>query len=246
MALSFLLFFNLLVWSSTTVECRNAVEKNQERTLEALANLGRSLEFNEYKSQLEKNLQFRPQINGKTFLDALAKKVGKTLKGGMSAVRRLKTAIEGAYNHTEGLPGNPCCELDESKIKEIDSDFLEKVDRDSFCYRQAGPDITPILTSQSILDVFKKNLEEFPLKGQYYGNVNGHHVSYPARRGRGCGDFDPRQRPWYAQGALPLPKLVVIALDASGSMFGGSSSVGSKCVSPNSLCQLARNTVSTQ
>ena len=244
MCRSFLLLIHLLVWSSTTVKCKNDAAKSTSLLLSALADMERSLGFDEYKSQLDNILELHPKINGTTFLDDLATKVGMTLSGAMTAVRRLKIAIEKDYNRTDGPTGIPCCEFDENAIEEIDSDFGRKLDRGSFCYRQSGPDVIPIRTNQSILEVFKSNLDEFPLKWQYYGNVNGHHVSYPARHTKRCGDFDPRQRPWYAQGVLPLPKLVVLALDASGSMFGGSSSVREKCLSPNSKCQLARDTVS--
>lgn len=59
---------------------------------------------------------------------------------------------------------------------------------------------------------------------QYFGSATGMFRIFPARHSRECGQYDPRERPWY-KGAVPLtisntvkPRHVVMLLDISLSM----------------------------
>ena len=53
----------------------------------------------------------------------------------------------------------------------------------------------------------------------FFGAQDGSFRIFPGRRYPTCGEFDPRQRPWYIA-ASSGPKNIVLVLDTSGSMAG--------------------------
>lgn len=72
--------------------------------------------------------------------------------------------------------------------------------------------------------MFKANNKEFNATGlykvlpnQYFGDRHGFFRMYPGRHFEKCGEYDPRERPWYLAGSA-APRSVIIIMDLSGSM----------------------------
>ncbi|KAJ8321750.1 hypothetical protein KUTeg_000221 [Tegillarca granosa] len=71
---------------------------------------------------------------------------------------------------------------------------------------------------RSVIDVMKKNYDDNNnILWQYFGSEDGTYINYPAVKLKSC-DYDPRFRPYYATGASPKPKDVVLTIDTSNSM----------------------------
>ena len=183
------------------------------RLSESLLSLG----FDDVGVKLADLLSTQQSQSGQIILEEISEKVSKKLSKGISSVRNLQKVIQESYNASEGQTGQACCEFSETKFP-MDSSFMVRVDRSAICNRNAT-DVGPIRTSAKVIEKMKENLASNEIKWQYYGNKNGFHVTYPARKSAECDNYDPRTRPWYTQGMLPLPKRVVIVLDSNEFMF---------------------------
>uniref|UniRef100_K1RDU8 VWFA and cache domain-containing protein 1 n=1 Tax=Magallana gigas TaxID=29159 RepID=K1RDU8_MAGGI len=98
-----------------------------------------------------------------------------------------------------------------------------QVDFDSMCVSTSGISSREkkYPTNNGILNTMKSNHKKNPsLLWQYVGFENGILINYPATKLSHCSSYDPRFRPFYKEGVSPMPKEVVIAVDASKSMTG--------------------------
>lgn len=96
--------------------------------------------------------------------------------------------------------------------------------------RVVGPlfqESTDIEVFATLTSTYTSSFEAEPnLKWQYVGSQTGVYSIFPATGRSSCTDYDPRLRPWYALGATPKKKDVVLIVDVSGSMgiaFGSQS-----------------------
>ncbi|XP_061186991.1 VWFA and cache domain-containing protein 1-like [Saccostrea echinata] len=136
------------------------------------------------------------------------------------ALGNLKTTIEEEYKlFSSQMTSRDCCDQAEYSY---DSRFRSKVDFENICVT------TSLLSSRQkkyptdkVLQAMKTNHRNNPsLLWQYVGLESGVLINYPATKLSDCNAYDPRYRPFYKTGASPVPKDVVVLVDASKSMTG--------------------------
>ncbi|XP_065940596.1 VWFA and cache domain-containing protein 1 isoform X3 [Magallana gigas] len=137
------------------------------------------------------------------------------------ALHLLRTNIEQDFlSFSSKRTTRECCENVEYKYV---NRFRAKVDFDSMCVTTSGISSRQkkYPTKNGILNTMKSNHKKNPsLLWQYVGFENGILINYPATKLSHCSSYDPRFRPFYKEGLSPMPKEVVIAVDASKSMTG--------------------------
>ncbi|KAJ8322155.1 hypothetical protein KUTeg_000626 [Tegillarca granosa] len=154
-------------------------------------------------------------LNGKNIVEKIANGISSKIEGLVKSLSNLRQAIE-----NDAFEDHPvfeeCCKASSLTQNTI---YRTDVNLGKSCYAASSPATSNRrYPSKSIEEFMIKNRQNNPdLIWQYYGSKEGIFVNYPSVKISNC-DYDPRFRPYFASGARPTPKDVVIVTDTSGSM----------------------------